>query len=268
MEAPRCHGYLSITRYGLIGDCRSAALAGVDGNIDWCCLPLFDSPSIFARPSRPGRAAAGSSPRPQRTSPGSGTRRRPTSCRPSSKPARVAPRSLTSCRPPATPSASTPVPMTGLGWFVWSPAWPARCRSVRSSTCDPTTPTSLTRSRPTAALHADAAGHQYHLADTIPLTGPVTRLRGRTWRHRRVLAGRQQAGQVQAPTGQHGGGAGELASDPAVLELAIGCNYDGVYADHVIRSALVLKLMTYAPTRALVAAPTTSLSKWFGGPRN
>ncbi len=35
--------------YGVIGNCRSAALISDKGSIDWCCLPDFDSPSIFAK---------------------------------------------------------------------------------------------------------------------------------------------------------------------------------------------------------------------------
>jgi alpha,alpha-trehalase len=35
--------------YGVIGNCRSAALISEKGSIDWCCLPDFDSPSIFAK---------------------------------------------------------------------------------------------------------------------------------------------------------------------------------------------------------------------------
>ncbi len=40
--------YKPIESYGIIGDMHSIALVGIDGAIDWCCLPYFDSPAIFA----------------------------------------------------------------------------------------------------------------------------------------------------------------------------------------------------------------------------
>ena len=34
--------------YGIIGNCKSAALVSKSGTVEWLCLPVFDSPSVFA----------------------------------------------------------------------------------------------------------------------------------------------------------------------------------------------------------------------------
>jgi GH15 family glucan-1,4-alpha-glucosidase len=40
--------FLPIADHGIIGDLHTVALAGADGTIDWYCCPAFDSPSVFA----------------------------------------------------------------------------------------------------------------------------------------------------------------------------------------------------------------------------
>lgn len=49
---------------------------------------------------------------------------------------------------------------------------------------------------------------------------------------------------------------------------ASNCQYQGEYQKEVLRSALTLKLLTYSPTGAIVASPTTSLPEKIGGSLN
>ncbi|MGZ7079114.1 MAG: glycoside hydrolase family 15 protein [Thermoanaerobaculia bacterium] len=264
--------FQSIADYALIGDARSAALISRDGSIDWLCWPRFDSRSTFARildverggyfvvqPSIPFRAKRryleDTNVLETTFETDKGIARlidlMPV-MREEEKRQRLAPlRQL--LRRIEGIDGSVPFRIVFAPRPDYARVQP-HLRSRRDAVLCENGPTILTlRSDVTFALEDDVA------------TASVRLERG----HKRYLA---------LAFDSHSPAILPNISEEADEEIdrSIGfwqewssqLTYDGPYRDAVLRSALVLKLLTYAPSGAVVAAPTTSLPETIGGVRN
>lgn len=268
-------GYRPIADYAIIGDAHTAALVARDGSIDWCCLPHFDSPAVFCRLLDEHRGgwfrvgpAAGAA----------GTARtyvEGTNVLQTTFETAEGRMQLTDCMPvDRGPSGRGKEPFTSHELL--------RLVEGISGAVDvdiefrPTFDFALAETKLTAVPGGAVARAGDEI---ITMTAPMTMrpsesgaLIGRTrleagqrfW----VVATYHSAAVPAAPF---------AASDPPrALERtldywrqwAASCSYRGPYEAAVRRSALALKLLTFEPTGAIVAAPTTSLPEEIGGVRN
>lgn len=267
--------YPPIGDYAIIGDCRTAALVSREGALDWLCLPRFDAPAIFAAlldRRRGGTFAV----RP--TAPFQATRRYLDDTN-------VLETTFTTDRGRVRLRDLMPVaseddkrralrPDHAVLRVVEGLAGEVEVEVV----CDPRPRYgAVTRS----AEDRGPLGFWWtHGPEALVLRSEIPL---RPDPHHAGVRGRARLGpgdrRVVALAYAH--------REPAVLpvlgdaaEQQLGetvrwwrgwvarCPYDGPYRGPVIRSALTLKLMTYAPSGAIVAAPTTSLPERIGGVRN
>ena len=265
--------YAPIAGYAVIGDCRSAALVSTNGAIDWLCLPRFDSPSVFGAivdADRGGRFTV----RP--VGPAASTRRYigesnvlETTFTTSSGVLR-----LTDLMPVDSEEAKS------------RELWPEH-EILRKVECLEgaveitidfvprfdygRVPPAINRSRGgifycehragLLALVADVplASNGNGLAATERLAAGERRYLSLTYAHGMPA--------VEAPLGRDA----ERRIERSIAwwtEWVSNCRYHGPYRDAVVRSALVLKLLSYSPSGAIIAAPTTSLPEKIGGIRN
>ncbi len=261
-------GYLPIAEHGVIGDLHTIALVGTDGRIDWYCTPRFDSPSVFGSildATRGGQFSI--------------------------RPAENGWTSKQLYFPDTNVLITRFLTPTGVGEvqdFMPISAGEERHRHrlIRRVICV----------KGEMAFHLVCeprfeyarARHETTLTDS-----------GAIFRSSRLSLALASAVPLEpTPAGVQGSfslGHGETASfvfehcrqdaaprrhpEEHVTELLrqtvdfwrrwlARCRYGGRWREMVTRSALTLKLLTYKPTGAIVAAPTTSLPEVVGGVRN
>jgi GH15 family glucan-1,4-alpha-glucosidase len=265
-----------ISDYALLGDCHSAALVGRNGSIDWACFPRFDSPALFCRILDARRGGSfGVAPE----GPFHSTRRylEDTNVLVTTFTTASGVLELTDCMPvrvePGHPSrASTPhallrrlrclrgevsarvviAPRFEYGAFI------PRIRLTSPRTVEMVGGADalwVTATRPLVAV-TDAVRTRWHLR-----AGEEAWVEA-AWTPSLVERSPQQAPDLQALRQR-------LERTVAFWRGWLACcAYEGEHAREVRRSALVLKALTYAPSGAVLAAPTTSLPEEPGGERN
>ncbi|MER5831206.1 glycoside hydrolase family 15 protein [Streptomyces sp. NPDC002130] len=260
--------YVPIAEHGLIGDLRSVALVGTDGTIDWYCCPAFDAPSVFASILDAERGGC------------------------FELAASVPARTKQFYFPDTNVLITRFFTEDGVGEVqdfmpVGGGATEAeRHRLIRRVVCVRGSIPFRTRVAPrfdygslphTVRLSGDTAlfeteGLALALTATVPLEadGPDVRgdfklAEGET----AVFALDKVGGDVTPRRCARTEAEEQFAATVAYWRRWLSASrYKGRWREMVHRSALTLKLLTYAPTGAIVAAPTTSLPEELGGERN
>jgi GH15 family glucan-1,4-alpha-glucosidase len=263
----RIDGYAPIRDYAAIGDGRTTALVAKDGSIDWLCLPDVDSGPVFGRLLDPER---GGSFRLEPTEPFDTHRAyRPgsnvleTTFRTATGSVRVTDALTLADRTIASPMRELVRqidPLHGRVQMHWSiePTFGSRRRARTEKRNDRVV---ITSGKDALALRAWNAGKP--------------ELRGRTIAGDLVAEGEPSMltlasahGEPLVFVGREHAQRSLERTDRFWRDWSGRTKYDGPWRDQVVRSALVLKLLVFSPSGAVVAAPTTSLPEQIGGVRN
>jgi GH15 family glucan-1,4-alpha-glucosidase len=253
---------LRIEDYGLIGDMHSAALVGIDGSIDWLCLPRFDSPACFA--SLLGTEENGR----WRIAPAADVVATTRRYRPSTliletefETADGVVR-IIDCMVLRASHARIVRIVEGVRGTV-----PMSVRLNPRFDYGKTAPWILAKDQ---AVSAGAGPEAVELRADVPITSRERCIEAdfsvRAGEHVSfVLTGYFSWEDAPPPIDA----VDAVAETEAWWRAWSGrSTYKGAWQDEVERSLITLKALTYAPTGGLVAAPTTSLPEFLGGVRN
>ncbi|MFD7552234.1 glycoside hydrolase family 15 protein [Streptomyces sp. NPDC059816] len=260
-----------IEDYAIVGGMRTAALISRTGTVEWLCLPRFDSAAVFARLlGRPEHGGWTLGPVvPEDGAPLAASRRRYRADSLVLETEWDAPDGtvrVTDFMPPHTGDRNEPPRLVRI---VEGVTGRVPMRSVLRPR--PGYGTVVPWIRAEGERFAALAGPDALWLDAEP---PTTEQAGTLVSEFTVAEGAR----VAFTLAWHSSHAGippasdpraDLAATDAYWEDWTGrCTYTGPDRDAVIRSLITLKALTYAPTGAMVAAPTTSLPEEIGGARN
>jgi alpha,alpha-trehalase len=266
--------YRPISDYGLIGDTHTAALVSSSGSIDWACLPYFDSPAVFLRildQSKGGYCSIEA----------------------------AETKKITRRYLPGTPILETTFKCAS-GTLQVTDFMPLRRREqlteegqdadadrliIRLLRCTAGSIDVTLEIKPTFDFARESPKPAAHEGKILFRTSNgILQLQGPSL----VFKGDTASGKIHLETGEDSFVAirhADRESDLVTLDLhriqqalhntqsywqrwSRACIYEGEFRGLLMRSAITLKLLTFEPTGAIVAAPTTSLPEELGGERN
>jgi alpha,alpha-trehalase len=265
-------GYRPIRDYGIIGDCHGNALVASDGGIDWCCLGRHDGEPVFFRVLDANKGGFWSI-QPTAEAQLSRRYRQGTNILETTFETAEGSLTVTDLMPVGRHVDAGPHDHVRL----IAPFW-----LIRRVACTRGSVEVEIRFRPSAGLDEPSVELELDGEAIRPKRGPVLFARlpfelveeGRAavarvtvaacTTHDLVLAARTVSN--QSPLDR----VAEVTTITEAFwrEWLTYNRYTGPHEEAVRRSALALKLLTYAPTGAIVAAATTSLPEAIGGERN
>jgi len=262
--------YQAIENYGIIGNMRTVALVGMNGSIDWYCYPQFDSPSIFGAildDKKGGRF--------QISADADGVRHKQFYW-PSTN--------VLVTRFLLNDGIAELDDFMPAGLRTDSPEYRHLYRRIRcvrgtvriSVSCRPAF--DYGREPHDTLIEANGAifkagSLSLALSTSVPLRNDGN---GGVTAEFLLAEGKSQVfilrddcdGGTPCPPSEKDAEALLRGTVKFWHDWLSGCTYHGRWRDQVQRSALALKLLTFAPTGAIIAAPTTSLPEVIGGARN